>query len=406
MNCLVESDQSGLSSHTRIQPTSRGLREGFGSCHVGGNAVRILQIAPIWESVPPPAYGGTEAVVSVLTEELVRMGHEVVLAASGDSTTSAELVSVYPRSLRTADDLKDRSPYDWAHVGNAMSLARDVDIVHNHAGEIVMAMAGACRTPMLTTMHCLATPDTEFVWNRYAGAYNTISKAQINALPNLIGPAKFAGHVYNAIDVDTFPFESTPGDDLLFLSRIAPEKGPIEAIEVAKRTGRRLIMAGKVDNYDRAFYEAEVKHLIDGDQIVFVGEADAAMKRDLYKNAHSLIMPLKWEEPFGLVMPEAMVCGTPVIALRRGSAPELIDHGRTGFVVDTVDEMVEAVSQAGAIDRATCRAHVERHFSPQIMAQNYLRVYERLLERPARTMFAPVPVPVRQRISEEAGAVA
>jgi len=140
--------------------------------------MRILQIAPLWERVPPPAYGGTEAVVSVLTEELVRRGHEVILAASGDSVTRAELMAVYPRSLRTAEELADRSPYDWAHVGNALRRAREADIVHNHAGELVMAMAGAIETPMLTTMHCLATPDTTFVWNRYAGAYNTISRAR------------------------------------------------------------------------------------------------------------------------------------------------------------------------------------------------------------------------------------
>lgn len=346
--------------------------------------MRILQLAPIWESVPPPAYGGTEAVVSALTEELVRMGHEVILAASGDSQTSARLEAVYARSLRTADDLKDRNPYEWAHVGHAMSLASEADIVHNHAGEMAIAMAGACRTPMLTTMHCLATPDTTFVWNRYAGAYNTISEAQRHALPVLSGPARFVGHVYNAIDVDTFPFEARRGADLLFLSRIAPEKGPLEAIEVAKRTSRRLIMAGKVDNYDRAFYESSVKHLIDGEQIVFLGEADAAMKRDLYKNAFCLLMPLRWEEPFGLVMPESMACGTPVIALRRGSAPELIEHGRTGFVVDTVDEMVDAVAAIPEIDRVECRRHVEQHFAPEIMARNYVRLYERLLDRPSR----------------------
>jgi glycosyltransferase involved in cell wall biosynthesis len=326
------------------------------------------------------------------------MGHEVILAASGDSTTSAELVSVFPRSLRTAEDLADRNPYEWAHVGKAMALAADVDIVHNHAGEMVMAMAGACPTPMLTTMHCLATPDTTFVWNRYQGAYNTISRAQIRALPVLTGQAKFAGHVYNAIDVDTFPFEAASGEDLLFLSRIAPEKGPIEAIEVAKKTGRRLIMAGKVDNYDRAFYEAEVKHLIDGDQIVFLGEADAKRKRELFKSANCLLMPLRWEEPFGLVMPEAMACGTPVIALRRGSAPELIDHGRTGFVVDTVDEMAEAVGLISTIDRTACRAHVEHRYSPPIMADNYLRIYERLVERPTRKTFTQIPAASPHRI--------
>jgi len=348
--------------------------------------MRILQIAPLWERVPPPAYGGTEAVVSVLTEELVRRGHEVILAASGDSVTRAELMAVYPRSLRTAEELADRSPYDWAHVGNALRRAREADIVHNHAGELVMAMAGAIETPMLTTMHCLATPDTTFVWNRYAGAYNTISRAQIRALPELHGPARFVGHVYNAIDVDSFPFEARPGEDLLFLSRIAPEKGPHLAIEAARKAGRRLIMAGKVDRYDQRFYEEVLRDMIDGDQIVFLGEADAAQKRELYRKAYCLLMPLTWEEPFGLVMPEAMACGTPVIALRRGSAPELIVHGETGFVVDTVDEMVRAINGVGSIKRDACRAHVARHFAPEIMADRYLRVYEDVIGSRGRSL--------------------
>jgi glycosyltransferase involved in cell wall biosynthesis len=340
--------------------------------------MRILQIAPLWERVPPPAYGGTEAVVSVLTEELVRLGHDVVLAASGDSVTTARLASIYPRSLRTAADLANASPYDWAHVGAALALARDVDVVHNHAGELVMAMAPAVDTPMLTTMHCLTTPDTSFVWRRYQGAYNTISRAQGCTLPEGL-PGRFVGHVYNAIDVETFPFEPEPGEDLLFLSRIAPEKGPHLAIEVARRAGRRLIIAGKVDRYDQRFYDEVVRDLIDGEQIVFVGEADARQKRELYRRAYCVVMPLTWEEPFGLVMPEAMACGTPVIALRRGSAPELIAHGETGFVVDTIEEMVEAVGRIGSISRAACRAHVERRFAPGIMAEGYLRAYEEIL---------------------------
>jgi glycosyltransferase involved in cell wall biosynthesis len=189
------------------------------------------------------------------------------------------------------------------------------------------------------------------------------------------------GHVYNAIDVESFPFQAEKGEDLLFLSRIAPEKGPQHAVEVAKRVGRRLILAGKVDAYDRRFFEEVMRDLIDGDQIVFFGEADAQQKRELYRNAHCVLMPLTWEEPFGLVMPEAMACGTPVIALRRGSAPELIAHGTTGFVVDTIEEMAEAVSLVGTIDPHACREHVRRHFSPEIMADEYLRVYDDVLER-------------------------
>jgi glycosyltransferase involved in cell wall biosynthesis len=344
--------------------------------------MRILQLAPLWEAVPPPAYGGTEAVVSLLTEELVRRGHDVILAASGDSATSAALLATYHRSLRRADDLAERNPYDWMHIAMALREARDCDIVHNHAGELPMAMSHTIDTPMLTTLHCLTTPDGQFIWDRYTGAYNTISRSQRPPVPAGHGPARFAGHVYNAIDVDTFPFQAEKGEDLLFLSRIAPEKGPQCAVEVAKRLGRRLIIAGKVDAYDRRFFDEVMRDLIDGEQIVFFGEADATQKRELYRNAHCLLMPLTWEEPFGLVMPEAMACGTAVIAFRRGSAPEIIVHEKTGFVVDTVDDMVEAVRMVPAIDPHACREHVRAHFSPEIMGANYLRVYEEILDRP------------------------
>jgi len=369
--------------------------------------MRILQLAPLWEAVPPPAYGGTEAVVSLLTEELVARGHDVTLAASGDSRTSADHLVTYQRSLRRADDLQDRNPYDWMHVSTALQHAGDFDIVHNHAGELPMAMSHLTRTPFLTTMHCLFTDDTRFVWERYCGAYNTISRSQRCLMPELDGPARFAGHVYNGIDVESFPFQAEKGDDLLFLSRVAPEKGPQHAIEVAKRLGARLILAGKVDDYDRRFFEEVVRDLIDGDQIVFFGEADAEQKRELYRTAKCLLMPLAWDEPFGLVMPEAMVCGTPVVAFRRGSAPELIDHGTTGYVVDTVDEMVDAVRNIGSIDPYACRAHVAARFSPAIMTESYLRLYEHIVERPrSRDDREPAREHVPAVADEDAGAAA
>ena len=344
--------------------------------------MRILQLAPLWEAVPPPAYGGTEAVVSLLTEELVARGHDVTLAASGDSTTSANHLAVYNRSLRRADDLADRNPYDWAHIALSLKYAGDFDIIHNHAGELAMAMSHLVDVPMLTTMHCLTTPDTQFIWDRYTQGYNTISRAQKRAIPPFTGSARYMGHVYNAIDVETFPFQAEKGEDLLFISRFAPEKGPQHAIAIARKLGRRLIMAGKVDHYDRKFFEEVVRDQIDGDQIVFFGEADAAQKRELYKNAKCMLFPLQWEEPFGLVMPESMACGTPVVALRRGSTPELIVHGETGYVVDTVDEMVEAVQQIDKIDPYRCREHVRERFAPAIMAEEYLRVYGELLNAP------------------------
>jgi glycosyltransferase involved in cell wall biosynthesis len=346
--------------------------------------MRILQLAPLWETVPPPAYGGTEAVVSLLTEELVARGHDVTLAASGDSVTSARLLSIFPRSLRRADDLRDRNPYDWAHITNALGRAGEFDIIHNHAGELAMSMAGLCGTPMLTTTHCLMTDDTKFLWDRYTGSYNTISRAQRRHFETVCGPARYAGFVYNGIDVASFPFCDEKGDDLLFLSRVAPEKGPQHAVEVARRTGRRLIIAGKVDNYDRRFFEEVMRPLIDGEQIVFFGEADSRQKRELYRRAMCVLLPLAWEEPFGLVMPEAMACGAPVVAFRRGSAPELIEHGATGFVVDTMEEMCEAVKAVRDIDPGVCRAHVEERFGVGQMTDGYLRLYERVLDRPRR----------------------
>ncbi len=366
--------------------------------------MRILQLAPLWEAVPPPAYGGTEAVVSLLTEELVAQGHDVTLAASGDSLTSADHLAVYYRSLRRADDLHDRNPYDWMHIALSLHHARDFDIIHNHAGELAMAMSVLVDVPMLTTLHCLPTPDTQFIWDRYRGAYNTISASQRRPLTDA-SAARFMGHVYNAVDVETFPFQADKGDDLLFLSRVSPDKGPQIAIEVARRLGRRLIMAGKVDQFDRRFFEEVIRDQIDGEQIVFVGEADAVQKRELYRSARCLLMPLSWEEPFGLVMPEAMACGTPVVAFRRGSASELIDHGRTGFVVDTIDEMVDAVRQIDAIDPRACREHVRARFTPSIMAGRYVQIYEELLARPRRSA-AFAPTAESRRTAVNTGAVA
>jgi glycosyltransferase involved in cell wall biosynthesis len=188
--------------------------------------------------------------------------------------------------------------------------------------------------------------------------------------------------VYNAIDVASFPFQREKNEHLLFLSRIAPEKGPQIAIEVARRTGRRLVMAGKVDRADRVFFEEVIRDQIDGDQIVFLGEADACLKRKLYKDAMCVLAPLTWEEPFGLVMPESLACGTPVIALRRGAAPEIIRHGETGFLVDNLDEMAEILPDVKKIDPAACRADVEARFGPVPMVQAYLDAYSQVLDMP------------------------
>ncbi len=357
--------------------------------------MRILQIAPLWETVPPPAYGGTEAVVHVLVEELVRRGHDVTLWASGDSRTTARLQSCYPRSLRTAHDLEAKSVYSWQHAALALRDACDYDIVHNHGGEEVMSLHHLVPDArMLTTMHCLITPDTRFVWDRYAGYYNAISWSQRRTMPEVQG-GTFAGVVHNAIDVASFPFDDEKDDYLLYLARISPEKGPHLAAEVARRTGRRLIMAGKVDHADYNFFVTTVAPLIDGEQIVFVGEANAALKRSLYRKAYCVLAPIVWEEPFGLVMAEAQACGTPVIAFGRGAAPEIIRHGVSGFVVDDLDQMAHAVQDVHEINPSACRRHVEQHFDAPVMANNYLKMYDSILSAAPAALRRPLPATVK-----------
>jgi glycosyltransferase involved in cell wall biosynthesis len=366
--------------------------------------MKILQIAPLWETVPPPAYGGTEAVVHLLVEELVRQGHDVTLWASGDSRTSARLESCCPRSLRATGDFYSKSMYSSLHASLALEDAHQYDIVHNHAGEEVMAISHLLPDiRMLTTMHCAITSDTRCIWDGYQGFFNNISWSQRRLMPE-IADGRFAGVAYNAIDVASFPFQNQKRDHLLFLSRMSPEKGPILAIEVARRTGRRLVMAGKVDAKDRDFFTREVEPLIDGEQIIFIGEADAALKRELYRDASCVLMPIQWDEPFGLVMPEAMACGTPVIVFNRGAAPEIVEDGETGFIVDTLDEMVSAVGRVQTIDPAFCRARAEQRFDAPIMTRRYLEIYESIIEArrpwPAKASPAPAGAYVAEQIAE------
>ncbi|MBI4497247.1 MAG: glycosyltransferase family 4 protein [Chloroflexi bacterium] len=339
--------------------------------------MRILQLAPIWETVPPPAYGGIELVVSLLTEELVRRGHQVTLFASGDSVTGADLRSGYGRSLRAIrDDVPEPDHLVWLHAAAALVEAKDgYDVIHNHAGELPLLFSSLVRTPMLTTFHGPPSPYLPQIWPYYHGFYNSISDAQQRGYP----AEGYLGTIYHGIDVDTFPFDPEKEEYLLFLSRVSLEKGPLQAIEVARRLGKRLIIAGKVDWRDRDFFLREVEPLLDGTQVCFVGEADGRQKRELYRKARCLLLPLQWDEPFGLVMIEAMACGTPVLAFRRGSVPELVVHGKTGFVVDTLEELVAAAQRLDEIDPETCRLHVAQHFCPAAMADRYLAAYDQVL---------------------------
>jgi glycosyltransferase involved in cell wall biosynthesis len=340
--------------------------------------MKILQLAPLWERVPPPAYGGTEYVVSVLTEELVRLGHQVTLAASGDSQTTARLLAVFGRSLRTATEVKDPAPYNYVHVATALEAAADFDIVHNHAGELPMAMHSLSPTPMLTTLHNLVTPDARAVWDKYDGYFNTPSRAASAGLDHYPG---FVGPINHGIPIASFPFQAKKEDYMLFLSRMSPEKGPIEAVEVARRLGKTLIMAGKVDAKDHEFFWSEVAPLIDGNLVRYVGEADATNKRELYRNACCVLFPIRWNEPFGLVPVEAMACGTPVVAFPFGAAPEIIADGLSGYLANDTADMARLVTQVDRLNPSAIRAYVERRFSSQTMAQAYIRTYEGILAR-------------------------
>jgi glycosyltransferase involved in cell wall biosynthesis len=306
----------------------------------------------------------------------------VTLWASGDSTTSADRMSVVPHSLRVDGLCDDGLQYSLLHVAMALRDAREFDIVHSHNGppaELGMALSHMIYVPMLTTLHNPLRDDGRFIWSNYRGWYNTISHQQHLTQPEL-PLAKYAGTVHNGIDVESFPFRPEKDGYFLFIGRITPEKGPHLAVEVARRLGVKLVIAGKVAiEEEQRYFEETIKPLLDGRHAEFVGEASASLKRELYAGARALLMPLQWDEPFGLVMIEAMACGTPAIVFRRGAAPEIVRDGETGFLVQDVDGMVEAVKKLDKIDPWRCREHVAACFSPSAMADSYLAVYEKML---------------------------
>ena len=340
--------------------------------------MRIAQIAPLWERVPPPAYGGIELVVGLLCNELVKRGHEVTLFASGDSITLAKLEWVHPRALRLDNTIKEYNIYEMLHLSRVYEKASEFDIIHSHIGCAALPFANLVKTPTVHTLHGIFTPDNEklFTHGRQQ-PFVSISDAQREARLNL----NCVATVYNGIDVGTYNFYEKPQDPpyLAFLGRVSPEKGTHLAIEIAKRSGWQLKIAGKVDVVDRLYFEQEIKPHIDGEQIQFLGEANHAQKSKLMGNAAVTLFPITWREPFGLVMVESMVTGTPVIAMNLGSTTEVIAHGKTGFLCNSVEECVAAIEAATQLDRATCRQHVIDKFSAQKMTSGYEAVYQNIL---------------------------
>ncbi len=345
--------------------------------------IEIAQISSFEEVVPPKKYGGTELVVHNLTEELVRRGHKVTLFALGGSKTSAKLIQVYPYSLKVRTmDLKTRESYKLIGVGKILEYIKNhhFDLLHNHIGWRVLAFSSLVDIPMVTTLHGpLNIKYQRLVFgNKKNHPFVSISNSQRRFFPGL----NYVATVYNGIKVEDFIFNNDPDDYLAFLGRISPEKGVVQAIKVAKAAREKLLIAAKIDPVDREYWEKKVKPLVDGKQIKFLGELGHKDKVRLLENAKVLLDPINWEEPFGLVMPEAMACGTPVIAPRRASVPEIVVNGKTGFIVSQkhmISEMVKAIKKIDRIKREDCRKHVEKNFTIKKMVDGYEKVYYKIL---------------------------
>jgi glycosyltransferase involved in cell wall biosynthesis len=344
--------------------------------------MKIAQIAPLWESVPPRLYGGTERVVSYLTEELVRQGHEVTLYASGDSQTAARLKPACAHALRLNTGLVNRDAPLILMQEQALGAEADqYDIIHSHLDFLSFPMSRRCPTPVLTTLHGrLDLPELVPMFREYADMQLvSISNAQRQPLPD----ANWQATVYHGLP-DLYMFHPTPGKYLAYLGRICPEKRPDHAIEIAKRVGIPLRIAAKVDPVDREYFETQIEPLLNHPLIEYVGEINDAEKCDFLGNAAAVLCTYDWPEPFGIVLIEALACGTPVFAYRRGSIPEIIDDGVTGFICDSMAEMIAKLDQLPSINRRHCRDAYQNRFTVERMVKDYLAVYERMATVPAR----------------------
>ena len=340
--------------------------------------MRIAQVAPLYESVPPRLYGGTERVVSYLTEELVSQGHEVTLFASGDSVTKASLVSPCRKALRLDEGAVDHLAHHILMLEHVFKRRAEFDIIHFHIDYLHYPWSRRQKVADVTTLHGrLDIPDLIPLYREFNDRpVVSISNAQRDPLPE----ANWKATVYHGLPEDEFTFQEKPGGYLAFLGRVSPEKRPDQAIEIAKRAGVRIKIAAKIDPSDREYHEEKVEPLLDDALVDFVGEIGGPEKEKFLQNALALLVPIDWPEPFGLVMIEAMACGTPVIAFRRGSVPEIMEDGVTGFVVDGVEQAVKAVGEIRSLDRKKCRQVFERRFTARRMAEDYVDVYQELLD--------------------------
>jgi glycosyltransferase involved in cell wall biosynthesis len=343
--------------------------------------MRIAQVAPLFESVPPKLYGGTERVVSFLTEALVRQGHDVTLFASGDSVTSARLVAGSHRALR----LEGKNEYHLlSHVlqlEQVCAMRDEFDVIHFHTDTLHFPLSRHAGLPQLSTLHGRLDVPLLVPLLREFGDMPLVSISDAQRAP--VPWASWQATVHHGLPRDLFHFHRGPGRYLAFLGRMSPEKRPDRAIEIAKRLGLPLKMAAKVDRADQDYFESQIRPLLRHPLVEFVGEIGEHEKDAFLGEAIALLFPIDWPEPFGLVMIEAMACGTPVVAFRHGSVPEIVEPGVTGFLVQSMDEAVQATQQALTLDRARCRQRFEQRFTSARMARDYVAVYERLLAREA-----------------------
>ena len=340
--------------------------------------MKIAQVAPLIESVPPRFYGGTERVVSYLTEELVRQSHEVTLFASGDSQTQAGLVASVPRALRLDPEVKDSLPYAILQLEHVRQRLDQFDVVHFHSDYIHFPLVRslvADRT--ITTMHGrLDLSDYQKLFTEFDDVpLVSISNHQRTAFP----AANWLGTVYHGLPAGVCRFQPHPhGNYFAFLGRISPEKRPDRAIEIAALAGVQLKIAAKVDAADEAYFRRHIEPLLAQSHVEFIGEISEHAKPKFLGNARALLFPIDWPEPFGLVVIEAMSCGTPVIAWRAGSVPEIVDHGVTGWIVDSIESAVDAVRRVHLLNRQEVRARFEQRFSAERMARDYLKLYQKI----------------------------
>jgi glycosyltransferase involved in cell wall biosynthesis len=340
--------------------------------------VKIAQVAPLYESVPPKYYGGTEQVVSYLTEQLVRQGHEVTLFASGDSVTKARLVAPCRRALRLDKHCLDQLAYHVLMLELVLKEAASFDIIHFHIDHLHFPLSRRQSIPHLTTLHGrLDIPDLVPLYEEFSEIpVVSISNAQREPLPWL----NWLGTVYHGLPEDLYRFRESPGKYLAFLGRISPEKRVDRAIEIAKRIGMQIRVAAKVDAIDREYFEDVVAPLLKDPLVEYVGEIGDGEKDEFLGNAYALLFPIDWPEPFGLVMIETMACGTPVIAYRSGSVPEVIDDGVTGFIVEGLEDAVKAAERISTLSRKRCRELFEQRFVASRMAEDYVAIYQRLID--------------------------